>query len=301
MAKTKTWGSIFKSPCNQNENHQNRLLHIPQPWTLTASAWGGLKYQQRRSGGWWPSSWFWAEALWVWRPVWSRTSHPDLAVAASLLARAFFHVRFELRVPRSPCAVQEVHIWVHILWGGHISELQPGTPSFDHGGSTFSAWNFSLRQRISWILMRFFVCLKKNSRYRRLPALGLHKSRNKIVLLKSRRNEKDKVDGQKENFMWKAWPSCPSDHCIILPVGSVICCWRNHSTSSSGLRHMGLWRGLIRKPVGRWGGVQQGIVPTWNPASVSALGLDSNTKTFSYHAPTEMIEIQISLRKIQPS
>lgn len=146
-----------------------------------------------------------------------------------------------------------------------------------------------------------FCLFKKNSRYRSFPALGLHKSRNKIVLLKSWRNEKDKLDGQKENFRWKTWPSCPSDHCTILPVGSVICCWRNHSTSSSGLRHMGLWWGPIRKPVGTWGGVQQGIVATWNPASVSALGLDSNTKTFSYHAPTEMIEIQISLRKIQLS
>lgn len=89
---------------------------------------------------------------------------------------------------------------------------------------------------------------------------------------------------------FRSWP--------ILPMGSVFCCWRNHSTSSSGCKHMGLRWYSVRKPVGRWGRVQQGIVSTRNPASPSAL--DSNTKTFSHHIPIEMMEIQTSLKK-QPS
>lgn len=109
--------------------------------------------------------------------------------------------------------------------------------------------------------------------------------------------QRDKVDGQ-ETLRWKMWLSCPSDQGTILPMGSVICCWRNHSTFSSGRKHMGRRWCSVRKPVRRWGHVQQGIVSTRNPASPSAL--DSNTKTFSHRIPIEMMEIQTSLKK-QPS
>lgn len=110
--------------------------------------------------------------------------------------------------------------------------------------------------------------------------------------------QRDKVGGQKKTLRWRTWLSSPSDHGTIFPMGSVVCCWRNHSTSSSGRKHMGLRWCSVRKPVGRWGRVQQGIDSTWNPACPSAL--DSNTKTFSHHIPIEMMEIQTSLKK-QPS
>lgn len=110
---------------------------------------------------------------------------------------AFFHVGLD---PRSLGAwgVQGVHPWVHVRWGGHINELQPSTPSLDPSGSIFSAWNFLQDKRFYGFLKGFLlVCLKKKkkiSECRSLPALGLPKSRNKIVLLRTDRMQTDKVD-----------------------------------------------------------------------------------------------------------
>lgn len=104
MTLTSSLGSIFRSPCNQYENHQNVVLHTLQPWPLAPFAWGGLKSQQRWSGGQWPSTWFNTEMVQV----------------------------------RSCCGVQEVCICVDVGWQRHISNPQPCTPTqlWAHG-STF--------------------------------------------------------------------------------------------------------------------------------------------------------------------
>lgn len=117
------------------------------------------------------------------------------------------------------------------------------------------------------------------------------------------RTHRDEVEGAERKPQVENLASIssfgPSHH---PSMGPAICCWKHHSTSSSGHRHEGLrppeGSRPERRPVGRRRYTQQRIAPVGTPAQrkaaelFSALGLVSNAKKTSYYVPPGMLNIK---------
>lgn len=131
--------------------------------------------------------------------------------------RAFYCPKCRYSVPRM---FKGVHVWVGVQRG----ELQPCTASFDSRRPPFlqffSTENFSPGQKLTWTL-KSFKRIILNSECRRLPALGLHKSRNKTVFLELKECQETKWNwwrekpGGKHGLHAVLWITAPSFQWIL--------------------------------------------------------------------------------------
>lgn len=176
MTITKSLRSIFRSPCDDYENHQKTscIPHNPD-----ASYSPTRRSEILAEVVWWPVTFYLIQCgVGTGQETYMAPSILlRLASSSFLIRNGFLPAEVWMQCSQEPPWYSRGTYLSGCVLGRHISKLQPCAPGFDHVRPLFSVLfhiRFFSRTKIPWTLKScgFFCFCFLISRYRSLPALG---------------------------------------------------------------------------------------------------------------------------------